>query len=970
MPALALNNCFRFLLLVICLATICVSSMAAAESDPEPAWSWVAAQDPSFEQFEFVQQLEPAGIDPSTGVLLYTVSGEDPYLVTPTGLGIDSETASLVLFRLAAEGLLGRDATVGQLFWMNEGDRGWSGQKSAFFRVVMDGGLQTCRVEVARSPWWRGVINQLRIDPLMEEGTLAIESIRVTGAEGSDDRRESFMHFKPVPQSELITLTAERPVTRIPTPGFPPCRAIEISSSLNDTFGIEFGQAVARLVIEDAEGGETVVPIVNGLDCADISLPELWKTIPGITCLGRSFYSRRRLPSIVTPRAVRVELLDLPANQSRLSLHLDAMALQTEWVLETKRSAAEARAGDEEFIGPYAAEWIFLPERGWQGWRPRKDQPPPVLHGHLAILDLARPGDGLVTGEPQKINARDVDLVEIMSRVNSGVGEGRFYWATDSDPRFNRRRSIRFILNRYGGDEIYYLDVGAHPLWEGEITRLRLEPANHPVRAGVQRIRLVKAPVLQFCRARPFGLGWDDWLFIVAALLLVLPLVGRLRRERSGVAVPGLTVTPLRLLLAFFIVLAACFPFEHFNGMRTWAGGISFTPLHLLLVLLIPFRLLAGRELALPEVEEPGGRHARWALLAFGLFLVIALAGGMLSNWPMPSLQAMLFFILPALTLLLLLAASGSWRGTVFLLRVLVLSASAVSLLALAEYALGFNPLMHNILKVYAPFYFEVPVFRAASTFVVPISLATFLLLVLPPGVWLGWRKGSGILPRLFWSGCVLVMMAALVLTFSRGALVVLFLCAAVFLGRRKPVLLAAAAALLALALGGLALVSGTARSQMRDRFVDLGSISRSAAVVQRLAGWKSGLAMTVENPLLGVGPGNYTREALNFGGYKGKEFLHEQYNTPDNMMIRIAAETGVTGAAVFLLFLFFLFRSLLARRSKCPDEEGRQLATAMIYGLAGLSASMLLFDGLYWFSLNLAAFFVAGLALGSWKGR
>lgn len=958
------------LLLVTCLVAAWLPALAAAEGDPEPVvfWSWAAAQDPSIEQFEFVQQLEPAGIDPSTGVPLFTVPGADPYLLTPPGLGIDSADASLVLLRLAAEGRMGRDATVGQLFWMNEGDRGWTSEKSVFFRVVLDGRMQSCRVEVGRSTSWRGVIHQLRFDPLMEQGTLAIESIRVTGAEGSDDRRESFMHFKPVPQGGLITLTSQQPVIRIPTPGFPPCRAIEISSTLNDTFGIEFGQTVALLVLEDAEGGETVLPLVNGLDFADISLPGLWKTIPGITCLGQSFYSRRRLPSIIAPRAVRVELLNLPANQERLSLHLDVMALQTEWVLESKRSVARARAGDEEFIGPFAAEWIFAAEWGWQSWRPRKDQPPPILDDHIALLDLAWPGDGLVIGEPQEIMARDVDLVEIMSRVNSGVGEGRFYWATGTDQRFSRRRSIQFTLNQYGGDEIYYLDVGAHPLWDGVITRLRLEPANHPVRTGVQRIRLVRAPVLQLCRARPLGLGWDGWLYLVAALMLILPLVGRLRRERSGTAGPGMTVTPFRMLLAFFIVLAACFPFEHFAGMRTWAGGISFTPLHLLLVLLVPFRLLAGRELALPKSGEPGGRHARRALLAFGLFLVSALASGLLSSWPMPSLQTTLFFIFPALVLLLLLASSGTWRGIGFLLRALVLSASAVALLALAEYALGFNPLLHNILKVYAPFYFEVPVFRAASTFIVPIALATFLLLVLPLGVWLGWKKGSGILSRLFWSGCVLVMAAALVLTFSRGALVILALCATVFLGRRKPVLLVAAAVLLALSLGGLAIVSGSARSQMRDRFVDLGSISRSAAVVQRLAGWSSGLAMTAKNPLLGVGPGNYPREALNYGGHKGKEFLHEQYNTPDNMMIRIAAETGVTGAVAFLLFLFFLFRGLFARRSGCPDREGRQLAAAMIFGLAGLSASMLLFDGLYWFSLNLAAFFAAGLALGSWK--
>ncbi len=971
MSAPGRNSFIQHLLRLVLIAVLAGYSLpAAAEGIAAPPlfWSWEAAEDPTLSQFEYSQQLEPAGTDQATGVPLYSVPGEDPYLVTRPGLGFDAGEASLVLLHLAARGHLGRDATVGQLYWMNEGDRGWSRRQSVFFRVALDGEMQTCRAEVGRSPWWRGVIHQLRIDPIMEAGTLAIESIRVTGAEGSDDRRESFMHFKPVPQNQLITLTSENPSVRIPTPGFPPCRAVEISSSLNDTFGIEFGQAVARMVIEDAGGGETGILLVNGLDFADISLPELWKTIPGLTCLGSSFYSRRRLPEIIVPRAVRVELLDLPDNRGRLSMHLDAMALQTDWVLETKRSAARARTGDEEFIGPYAAEWVFTEQRGWQGWRPRKDQPSPVLEGRFAFLDLALPGDALMTSEPQKIRAGDVDLIEVMGRVNSGVGEGRLYWATERDPRFSRRRSIRFTLNQYGSDEIYYLDMGSCPLWDGEITRLRLEPANHPVRAGVQRLRLVRAPVLRLCRARPLGLGWDDWLYSTTALLLILPLIGWLRRGRGGPPGSALTVTPFRVLLVVFVALAACFPFEHFSGMRTWAGGISFTPPHLLLVLLIPFRLLIGRDLSFPAADEPGGRQARRALASFGLFLLAALAGGLLSGWPMPSLQTILFFILPPLVLLLILAASGTWQGTGLLLRALVLCATAVSLLAVAEYALGYNPLLHNILKVYAPFYFEVPVFRAASTFIVPIALATFLLLVVPLGVWLGWRKGGCFLSRIFWSGCTLLMVAALVLTFSRGALAILVLFAAVCLGRRKPLLLAAAAVLLAVALGGLALVSGTARSQLRDRFVDLGSISRSAAVVQRLAGWQSGLAMTAENPLLGVGPGNYAREAVNFGGHKGQEFLHEKYNTPDNMLIRIAAETGVTGAAFFLLFLFFLFRSLLVRRRECPDEQGRQLAKAMIYGLAGLSASMLLFDGLYWFSLNLVAFFVAGLALGSWK--
>ncbi len=960
------GNRTTWLWLLLCLALACAP--ATAGPDPEILWSWEAGEDPVLQSFFYFQQLEPDGLDQATGLPRFNITGEDPYLVTSPGLGIDTGKASLVDLHFSAEGLIGRQATVGQIFWVNEGDYGWSREKSAFFRVVLDGHMQTCRVEVGRSPWWQGVVHQLRFDPLMESGRLVLEAIRVTTAAGEDNRREAFMHFKPVPLKGLVTLSAAQPVTRIPTPGFPPCSAIEISSSLNDTFGVEFGTAVARLVIEDAEGGETELDLVNGLDSADLTLPELWKTIPGINCLGRSFYSRRRLPSVVAPRAVRVELCDQPANQGRLSLHIDAMALQTDWGLETKRMAARARAGDEEFIGPFAAEWVFNETRGWQGWVPRKGQPRPLLDEHLGLIDLFQPGHGLQTSEAQAIHAEDVDLVEIMARVNSGVGEGRLYWATDTDSRFSRRRSIRFPLNGYGGDEIYYLDVGSHPLWTGVITRLRLEPANHAVRVGLQRIRLVKAPVLKLCRARPLGLGWDEWLISIAALMLILPLTDRLRRGRGPAGNPALTITPFRLLLVCFIVLATCFPFEHFSGMRTAFGGISFTPLHLLLALLVPFRLLLGRGASWAGTGEPGGREAHRSLIAFGLFLLIGLAGSLFSGWPMPSLQNLLFFMLPALVLQMLLASSGSWKGIGLLLRTLVLSAAAVSLLALAEYGLGYNPLLHNMLKVYAPFYFEVPVFRAASTMIVPIALATFLLLVLPLGVWLGWRKGSGGLPRLVWTGCTLLMAMALVLTFSRGALLILGLCAVVFLVRRKPLLLAAGAVLLLVGLGGLALVSGSARSQLRDRFIDLGSISRSAAVVQRLAGWKSGLAMTAENPLLGVGPGNYSREALNFGGHKGKEFLHEQYNTPDNMLIRIAAETGVSGALAFLCYLWFLFRALLARRNRSDDEEGRQLATAMLYGLAGLSVSMLLFDGLYWYSLNLVSFLVAGMALGRWR--
>jgi O-antigen ligase len=196
----------------------------------------------------------------------------------------------------------------------------------------------------------------------------------------------------------------------------------------------------------------------------------------------------------------------------------------------------------------------------------------------------------------------------------------------------------------------------------------------------------------------------------------------------------------------------------------------------------------------------------------------------------------------------------------------------------------------------------------------------------------------------------------AMLLTFSRGAwsgqAVALLL--VVMAGSR-----AARHAVLTFGLGGVCLMAALwplippefseRLASVATSAVDLGSLADEAvtpenwAVLERLSQWYAGWQMFINNPILGVGIGNYDAA---YDTYRldqwpvGLGHAHNHYLT-------IAAEAGFFGLVAYLGFLVVAFRSGISAHQKAQDAMGKALAVGILGSLAAF-ATHNMFDVLF----------------------
>jgi O-antigen ligase len=115
-------------------------------------------------------------------------------------------------------------------------------------------------------------------------------------------------------------------------------------------------------------------------------------------------------------------------------------------------------------------------------------------------------------------------------------------------------------------------------------------------------------------------------------------------------------------------------------------------------------------------------------------------------------------------------------------------------------------------------------------------------------------------------------------------------------------------ARLLAVLVPCLAIIAfGVATSgSVNQLFRDLGG---SYVYESRFGIWHRTLAMIGDHPLLGVGPGNYV--AVMRSGYEWRTWFHVDDLHAHNMLLHVAAESGIPAAVAFLLIWAGLFRRL-----------------------------------------------------------
>jgi len=126
-----------------------------------------------------------------------------------------------------------------------------------------------------------------------------------------------------------------------------------------------------------------------------------------------------------------------------------------------------------------------------------------------------------------------------------------------------------------------------------------------------------------------------------------------------------------------------------------------------------------------------------------------------------------------------------------------------------------------------------------------------------------------------------------------------------------------------------------------------------------RLAIWKAGLRIMLENPLTGVG-------VLNFGEAIGtdrqmRRAITLQWQAPHNMVVQVGTETGIIGMTLFLLMSINVFRIMARAQKRSISKEVAKIAEMGRLGFLGLFVSGMFLSqaySIYW------AFYVAFSAI------
>lgn len=354
-------------------------------------------------------------------------------------------------------------------------------------------------------------------------------------------------------------------------------------------------------------------------------------------------------------------------------------------------------------------------------------------------------------------------------------------------------------------------------------------------------------------------------------------------------------------------------------------------------------------------------------------WLQIALGGALLS-WavagrkalPIPQLPLLLAFLLAGM---LSVAATG-WMGgaleflerfgpsvAVFVVVVAAITRrERVRRLMAALVLLSLVPAVHGIdQKAEGIGWTGVPLIQDGriqylGIFNDPNDLGMLFVLVLPMAFCLAARGGMLGLRRLFWLTAAGVLIYAIYLTDSRGTLLATAAVAGLFAWYRFGVVVAGLFG--AAGLGAMMLLP----SRLQE--LEVGEASAHG----RVEAWYEGVQMFLSSPLYGIGANQFS----------------EQYRlTAHNSFVLVMAETGIIGITLWIAFLAYGFRMLLAMLRQplgTPDAPGlvaedHRHALTLLLSLSGAMVCAFFLSRSY----VVVIYLITGLAAGAYleaRGR
>jgi probable O-glycosylation ligase (exosortase A-associated) len=200
--------------------------------------------------------------------------------------------------------------------------------------------------------------------------------------------------------------------------------------------------------------------------------------------------------------------------------------------------------------------------------------------------------------------------------------------------------------------------------------------------------------------------------------------------------------------------------------------------------------------------------------------------------------------------------------------------------------------------------------------------------LMLAMGVPLCFYAWEGMTWRIRWLflGLLPVIMHAVFMSYSRGAMIALIPGALLWLVRSRNKMKVAA-----LLVGLGLLVPVLAGKEIQARFESTAEFDTDASARSRLTTWNIAWRMAQENPIFGLGIRNSNLYTYDYGADIPGRTIHSLY-------LQIAADSGLVALALYLTALFLVWRSVcrvMRETKRRNDVEGRR-AHAIAAGIEG----------------------------------
>jgi len=397
------------------------------------------------------------------------------------------------------------------------------------------------------------------------------------------------------------------------------------------------------------------------------------------------------------------------------------------------------------------------------------------------------------------------------------------------------------------------------------------------------------------------------------------------------------TVTIMLLLLAAYVCALSLWP--PYADLRL-SQSISLNPSRVILAILIScfFVSLAQSQSYRTRAFQAFRRH-KFLIWLITLYCAIRILSGLIYG-ARPTFLALHEVASTMLLMIVAMASVRHLRDTRIIFFCMVACLLIVGIYAVLEYCVGGNFLVQfadPTTKMGSTAIFDKTrdgTYRAQSVFEHPLSLAQFLVIIVPIAYVFFRNKKWFLLASL----SIAVAVVAAVLTGTRTALIAPMLAAAILgcismygrykEGRLRIIHVLAIAALLGFVLIWVPrMILGTTGQQ-------------SGSTSTRIAQIHNGLLAAKDRPLIGYGPGNAASVVVTVGETEADSAL--MYGgSLDNLFLTKMVESGIPSVLLFILIMGYVFGSS-ARQFLCaPDLKAKRMAAAIVLSVVSGIASM-----------------------------